>query len=93
MLDHLTGGRLEIGTSAGIPNEMEKVGLGVEEARARNDEAQDIIDAALRNPVISHHGKYWKFDNLRLVPRPLQSTCTLRPSIETSRPGGDPIGD
>ena len=72
MLDHLTGGRFEIGTSAGIPNEMEKVGLGVEEARARNDEAQDIIDAALRAPVTSHHGKYWRFDNLRLVPRPLQ---------------------
>ena len=30
MLDHLTNGRLEIGTSAGIPDEMEKVGLGVE---------------------------------------------------------------
>ena len=28
MLDHLTGGRLEIGTAAGIPNEMAKVGLG-----------------------------------------------------------------
>jgi len=26
MLDHLTGGRLEIGTAAGIPNEMAKVG-------------------------------------------------------------------
>ncbi|HEX4110956.1 MAG TPA: LLM class flavin-dependent oxidoreductase, partial [Stellaceae bacterium] len=39
MLDHLTGGRLEIGTAAGIPNEMDKIGLGVDEARARNDEA------------------------------------------------------
>ena len=72
MLDHLTGGRLEIGTAAGIPNEMEKVGLGHDEARARNDEILDILDAALKSPVISHHGKFWHFDNLRLTPRPLQ---------------------
>src|SRR5262245_41626842 len=72
MLDHLTGGRLEIGTAAGIPNEMAKVGLGPDEARARNDEVLDILDAALKSPVISHHGKFWKFDNLRLTPRPLQ---------------------
>jgi alkanesulfonate monooxygenase SsuD/methylene tetrahydromethanopterin reductase-like flavin-dependent oxidoreductase (luciferase family) len=72
MLDHLTGGRLEIGTAAGIPNEMAKVGLGHDEARARNDEALDILDAALRSPVITHHGKFWRFDNLRLTPRPIQ---------------------
>ena len=72
MLDHLTGGRLEIGTAAGIPNEMAKVGLGPDEARARNDEVLDILDAALRSPVISHDGKFWQFDNLRLTPRPLQ---------------------
>jgi len=72
MLDHLTGGRLEIGTAAGIPNEMAKVGLGHDEARARNDEAIDILDAALKSPVITHHGKFWQFDNLRLTPRPVQ---------------------
>jgi alkanesulfonate monooxygenase SsuD/methylene tetrahydromethanopterin reductase-like flavin-dependent oxidoreductase (luciferase family) len=68
MLDHLTGGRLEIGTAAGIPNEMAKVGLGPDEARERNDEILDVLDAALKSPVISHHGKFWQFDNLRLTP-------------------------
>ena len=72
MLDHLTQGRLEIGTSAGIPQEMAQVELSVAEARERNDEAIAIIDAALTEPVISHHGKYWQFTNLRLVPRPIQ---------------------
>jgi alkanesulfonate monooxygenase SsuD/methylene tetrahydromethanopterin reductase-like flavin-dependent oxidoreductase (luciferase family) len=72
MLDHLTGGRLEIGTAAGIPNEMAHVGLTPDEARARNDEALEIVDDALANPVISHHGKYWNFDNLRIVPRCVQ---------------------
>ena len=72
MLDHLTGGRLEIGTAAGIPQEMAHVGLGVDEARERYDESMEILDQALAAPVISHHGKYWSFDDLRLTPRPLQ---------------------
>jgi alkanesulfonate monooxygenase SsuD/methylene tetrahydromethanopterin reductase-like flavin-dependent oxidoreductase (luciferase family) len=72
MLDHLTLGRLEIGTAAGIPQEMAQVGMSVAEARERNDEAIEILDAALAEPVISHRGKYWQFTDLRLVPRPLQ---------------------
>jgi alkanesulfonate monooxygenase SsuD/methylene tetrahydromethanopterin reductase-like flavin-dependent oxidoreductase (luciferase family) len=72
MLDHLTGGRLEIGTAMGIPQEMAQVGINPEEARARNDEAVEIIDKALAAPVISHHGKFWSFDDLMLTPRPLQ---------------------
>jgi alkanesulfonate monooxygenase SsuD/methylene tetrahydromethanopterin reductase-like flavin-dependent oxidoreductase (luciferase family) len=72
MLDHLTQGRLEIGTAAGIPNEMAQVWMNVAEARERNDEAIEILDKALAEPVTSHHGKYWQFTDLRLVPRPLQ---------------------
>jgi len=72
MLDHLTGGRLEIGTAAGIPQELALVGIGVDEARARYDEAVEILDKALAEPVISHHGKFWSFDNLRLTPRTIQ---------------------
>ena len=72
MLDHLTGGRLEVGTSSGIPQEMALIGLGVVEASERNAEAQAILDAGLRDGVVNHHGKHWKIENLRLVPRPLQ---------------------
>jgi alkanesulfonate monooxygenase SsuD/methylene tetrahydromethanopterin reductase-like flavin-dependent oxidoreductase (luciferase family) len=78
MLDLLTGGRLEIGTSAGIPQEMAHVGLSVAEARARFDEAMAIMDAALTQPVFSHHGTYWNFDDLRLVPRPVQQPAPPR---------------
>jgi alkanesulfonate monooxygenase SsuD/methylene tetrahydromethanopterin reductase-like flavin-dependent oxidoreductase (luciferase family) len=73
MLDHLTGGRLELGTAAGIPQELAQVGITVDEARARFDEAAVIIDKALAEPVISHHGKFWNFDDLRLTPRMLQN--------------------
>jgi len=68
MLDHLTNGRLEIGFAAGVPQELQRIGLGMEEARERFNEALEILDAALVNPVVSHSGKYWKFENLNLMP-------------------------
>ena len=72
MLDHLTGGRLEIGCASGVPQELIQTGMGVEESRERFNEALEILDAWLAQPVISHHGRHWKFDDLRIVPRPLQ---------------------
>lgn len=68
MLDHLTDGRLEIGFAAGVPQELLRIGLGMEEARERFNEALEILDAALVNPIVSHSGKYWKFENLSLMP-------------------------
>ena len=72
MLDHLTGGRLEIGCASGVPQELIQVGIAAAENRERFNEALDILDAWLAQPVISHHGRYWNFDKLRIVPRPLQ---------------------
>ena len=72
MLDHLTGGRLEIGCASGVPQELIQTGIGAEENRGRFDETLQILDAWLAEPVISHHGRYYNFDNLRVVPRPLQ---------------------
>jgi alkanesulfonate monooxygenase SsuD/methylene tetrahydromethanopterin reductase-like flavin-dependent oxidoreductase (luciferase family) len=89
MLDHLTGGRLEIGTSAGIPNEMAAVGLSITEARARNDEALEIIDAALLTGTVTHKGKYWSLEKLAITPRPLQQPSPTRwttvVSVESAR--------
>lgn len=73
MLDHLTKGRLEIGCSMGVPQEFSRIGMDLEEARARFDEALEIIDAGLAAPVITHHGRFWNFDDLSILPRPLQS--------------------
>ena len=72
MLDHLTGGRLEIGTAVGIPQELAHVGMSMQEARERNDEAMQILDALLAHETVSFDGKYSKFDNLRPLPRPRQ---------------------
>lgn len=68
MLDHLTGGRLEIGTAIGVPQELARLGLSMDAARAINDEALDILDAALATGVVDHKGKHFQYDNLRLLP-------------------------
>jgi alkanesulfonate monooxygenase SsuD/methylene tetrahydromethanopterin reductase-like flavin-dependent oxidoreductase (luciferase family) len=78
MLDHLTGGRLEIGTAIGVPQELSRLNMTMAEARERNDEIVTILDAALADRVISHHGKYFSFSNLRLLPRPLQQPSPPR---------------
>jgi alkanesulfonate monooxygenase SsuD/methylene tetrahydromethanopterin reductase-like flavin-dependent oxidoreductase (luciferase family) len=72
MLDHLTGGRLEIGTAIGVPQELARFDITMAEARERNDEIVTFLDAALTDRIVSHQGKYFSFSNLRLLPRPLQ---------------------
>jgi alkanesulfonate monooxygenase SsuD/methylene tetrahydromethanopterin reductase-like flavin-dependent oxidoreductase (luciferase family) len=78
MLDQLTGGRLEIGTAIGVPQELARLNMTMAEARERNDEIVAVIDAALANRVVSHHGKYFSFSDLRLLPRPLQQPSPPR---------------
>ena len=78
MLDHLTGGRLEIGTAIGVPQELARLNMSMDEARERNDEIVTVLDAALANRVISHRGKYFSFSDLRLLPRPLQQPSPPR---------------
>jgi alkanesulfonate monooxygenase SsuD/methylene tetrahydromethanopterin reductase-like flavin-dependent oxidoreductase (luciferase family) len=89
MLDHLTGGRLEIGTAIGVPQELSRLNMTMAEARERNDEIVAVLDAALANRVISHRGKYFSFSDLRLLPRPLQQPShprwTTVVSIESAR--------
>jgi alkanesulfonate monooxygenase SsuD/methylene tetrahydromethanopterin reductase-like flavin-dependent oxidoreductase (luciferase family) len=72
LLDYLTGGRLELGTAVGVPQELARLNLSMEEARERSNEITDAIDAALSQRVISLDGKHFSFSNLRLLPRTLQ---------------------
>ncbi len=72
LLDHLTRGRLEIGTAIGVPQELARLGLSMEAARGLNDEALEIVDSALGREEIAHEGTHYRFDALRLVPRPRQ---------------------
>jgi alkanesulfonate monooxygenase SsuD/methylene tetrahydromethanopterin reductase-like flavin-dependent oxidoreductase (luciferase family) len=78
MLDHLTGGRLEIGTAIGVPQELARLNMTMAEARERNDEIVAVIDAALTNRTVSHRGKHYSLSDLRLLPRTLQQPSPPR---------------
>ena len=72
MLDHLSGGRLEIGTGIGVPQELARLNISMDQARALAAEATEILDAALDVGVVSYQGKHFRYDKLPLVPRPAQ---------------------
>lgn len=78
MLDQLTGGRLEIGTALGVPQELARLNISMAEARERHDEIVEILDAALQHGVVSHRGKHFELSDLRLLPRPLQRPAPPR---------------
>ncbi|HWM84022.1 MAG TPA: LLM class flavin-dependent oxidoreductase [Pseudolabrys sp.] len=73
LLDQLSGGRLEIGTAVGVPQELAKVGLSMDQARAIYNEAIEILDLALESGVVNYNGKHFEYRDLRLLPRPVQT--------------------
>jgi len=73
LLDQLSGGRLEIGTAIGVPQELAKVGLNMEQARKIYSEAIEILDSALETGFANYDGEYFKYENLQLLPRPVQT--------------------
>lgn len=61
-----------------MPQELARLNVTMAEARERNDEIVEVVDAALSNRAVSHRGKYFSFQDLRLLPRTLQQPCPPR---------------
>ncbi len=73
-LDHLSGGRLEVGVGRGIsPYELAYFGVPILESRARFQEAFDVILKGLRNSHLLHHGRFYAMENVPMELRPLQT--------------------
>jgi len=73
-LDHLSGGRLDIGTGRGIsPHELRLLGADHEDSRGQHDEAFRILIELLATGELSgFHGKHYDFEALDIVLRPVQ---------------------
>jgi len=77
--DIFTDGRLYLGVGRGaFEYEMERLGVPMEETRARFNESLDVLQALLTEEEVSWHGDYYQFDSLTVMPRP-------------TRPGGPPM--
>ena len=57
---------------------MERMGVPMEETRERFDESLDVLQALLNEEEVSWDGKYYQFDPMTIMPRPV-------------RPGGPPM--
>jgi alkanesulfonate monooxygenase SsuD/methylene tetrahydromethanopterin reductase-like flavin-dependent oxidoreductase (luciferase family) len=72
-LDLLAGGRVDIGLGRGYQYyEFERFGLEMDSARARWEEAVDIIMLALRGEPFSYTGQLYTIPETTVFPRPLQ---------------------
>src|SRR5579872_1465816 len=73
MLDHLSGGRLEIGFGRGsVPFEISYYGQNAEERQQIYAERLELILQAFTARTLSWHGRYDRFENVPMEFEPLQ---------------------
>lgn len=73
-VDVLSGGRLDLGVGRGYRhNEFAGFAMDDAEADARFEESLSVMTQAWASPArFSHHGQFWRFDEIILEPPPLQ---------------------
>jgi alkanesulfonate monooxygenase SsuD/methylene tetrahydromethanopterin reductase-like flavin-dependent oxidoreductase (luciferase family) len=72
MLDCLSRGRIISGFARGIPREYGVHNVPMHESRERFEEAYEIVIGAWTGDVFSYEGKYWRYKDVALWPRPVQ---------------------
>lgn len=70
--DILTGGRLECGVGRGHAWLFNPLNVPLEESRPRYDEALDVLIRAWTEDRFSHQGEFWQFEEVAVVPKPIQ---------------------
>jgi len=75
LVDHLTGGRLQLGLGRGaFRYEFDRLQVSIEESRDRFSELVPLLDRLLTEHDVVHHGKYYDFpEPMTVMPRPAQS--------------------
>lgn len=76
-IDHVSGGRLELGLGAGwFQDEHDRFGIRFDAPPVRVDkfaEALEVIDSLVRGEETTFEGRYYRLRSARLRPAPLQS--------------------
>ena len=82
--DIFTEGRLLLGVSRGaFPFEMSRLGVPIEESREKFDESLDVLLALLSQEEVSWEGKYYRFEALTVMPRPVRQPMPIMMAAAT----------
>jgi alkanesulfonate monooxygenase SsuD/methylene tetrahydromethanopterin reductase-like flavin-dependent oxidoreductase (luciferase family) len=73
LLDVLSGGRVNWGAGRGFDRtEFEVFGVSAEESASRFREAVDVVLRAWSEQRLTYQGKYFHFEDVEVLPKPLQ---------------------
>ncbi len=74
MVDVLSGGRVNWGAGRGFDRtEFQAFGVPVEESSDRFRECVEIVLAAWQQERVAYQGRFWSYDGIEVLPKPLQS--------------------
>ena len=73
MLDHLSGGRVELGISRGVsPHELACFGVDAASTREIFTEALEVFCAGMTQDVLSYQGRHFQYQDVPMEIKPLQ---------------------
>ena len=99
LLDVLSGGRVNWGAGRGFErSEFAAFGIPGEESAARFHETVDIVLKAWTNQRLSYEGRFYQYDGVEVLPKPLQAphppvwmAASSTPAIEWAASQGHSI--
>ena len=76
--DILTDGRLILGVGRGaFAWEMKRLGSPIEDSKEKFTESLDVLQLLLKNKEVSYKGKYYNFDPITIMPRPISKSIQI----------------
>ena len=76
--DILTDGRLILGVGRGaFPWEMKRLGTPIEISKEKFTESLKVLQLLLKNKEVSYQGKFYNFDPLTIMPRPISNPIPM----------------
>ncbi len=73
-VDIISGGRLDLGAGPGgvAARDFNTFGISFKQRRSRTFEGLEIIRRCFTEAAFDFTGKYWKFNDVRMTPKPIQ---------------------
>jgi alkanesulfonate monooxygenase SsuD/methylene tetrahydromethanopterin reductase-like flavin-dependent oxidoreductase (luciferase family) len=99
LVDILSKGRLDVGVGRGNrPAEFAGYRVPQQESRERFDETVDVMQLAWTEERFSYRGRFFQFDDVRVIPKPVQrphpplyQVCVTKDGIENTALRGWPM--